>query len=101
MNITSPVIIGRDVTAVTFASYTTEEIQQLSVKRITSPILFDQLNHPNKGGLYDPALGPLDRSSLYVGVGRARACGGAGSNVPSRPLPPLPVDAWLGVQHAL
>ena len=65
MNVTSPVVLSRDVTAVTFAFFTTEEIHKLSVKRITSPILFDTLGHPTKAGLYDPALGPLDRNSLY------------------------------------
>jgi len=65
MNISAPIVLSREVTAVSFAFYSTEEIHKLSVKRITSPILFDALNHPNKGGLYDPALGPLDRNSLY------------------------------------
>ena len=64
MNVSSPVVLGHDVTAVSFAFFTTEEIHKLSVKRITSPVLFDTLNHPTKGGLYDPALGPLDRNSL-------------------------------------
>eukprot|EP01135_Chromosphaera_perkinsii_P010952 Nk52_evm5s2297 gene=Nk52_evmTU5s2297 len=56
--------IGRQITGVSFGLYTSEEIRKLSVKKITNPILLDNLNHPTKGGLYDPALGPLDRDEI-------------------------------------
>lgn len=36
------------------------QIKKLSVKRITSPVVFDNLKNPVPGGLYDPALGPYD-----------------------------------------
>lgn len=29
----------------------------MSVKEISNPTAFDKLNHPIRGGLYDPALG--------------------------------------------
>lgn len=29
----------------------------MSVKEISNPKAFDKLNHPIRGGLYDPALG--------------------------------------------
>jgi DNA-directed RNA polymerase I subunit RPA1 len=42
----------------------TKEIRDISVKRITNPILLDNLNMPTIGGLYDPALGPSDKSDV-------------------------------------
>ena len=36
----------------------------LRVLRITNPTLLDNLNRPNKGGLYDPALGPSESRDL-------------------------------------
>lgn len=47
--------------AVGFSFYTDEEKHAISVKHITSPILFDNLKNPVVGGLYDPALGPLNQ----------------------------------------
>ena len=66
MNVTGPAVISREVTSVHFSIYEDEEIKRLSVKAITNPVLFDNLNHPTRGGLYDPALGPLDRNAAYV-----------------------------------
>lgn len=36
------------------------QVRKLSVKRISSPIIFDSQNNPVPSGLYDPALGPLE-----------------------------------------
>lgn len=36
------------------------QIRKISVKQVISPIIFDNLRNPIKGGLYDPAFGPLD-----------------------------------------
>ncbi|XP_015182840.1 PREDICTED: DNA-directed RNA polymerase I subunit RPA1 [Polistes dominula] len=47
----------------TFSFFTTKEIEQLSVMKIRTPLSFNILGHPLKGGLYDPALGPLLESS--------------------------------------
>ncbi|KAF9193699.1 hypothetical protein BGZ51_002363 [Haplosporangium sp. Z 767] len=59
MNIAKP--MGTEVTSVAFSFYDAEEIKQISVKQIVNPVLFDNLNHPTKGGLYDPALGPFSK----------------------------------------
>ena len=44
--------------------YSPEEIKCLSVKKISNSETFDILQHPNLGGLYDPALGPTDKDDL-------------------------------------
>ena len=54
------VAISHEVSNVGFSFYSSEEIEKLSVKRITSSIAFDSLNNPIPGGLYDPAMGPVD-----------------------------------------
>ena len=36
------------------------QIRKLSVKRVTTPVIFDNLKNAVPGGLYDPAFGPLD-----------------------------------------
>ena len=38
------------------------QIKKLSVKRVVSPIARDNLGAPVAGGLYDPALGPLEQA---------------------------------------
>ena len=60
MNISNPV--RKEISSVSFSLYNTEEIKKLSVVQITNPTLFDSINHPTKGGLYDPALGPMNKS---------------------------------------
>lgn len=40
-----------------FSTYQSPEILALSVKEIINPETFDNLGHPNRGGLYDPSLG--------------------------------------------
>ncbi|KAF9478153.1 beta and beta-prime subunits of DNA dependent RNA-polymerase [Pholiota conissans] len=52
------------VTNVSFTFLTSEDIRRISVKQIVNPVLLDDLNRPNIGGLYDPALGPSDRSDI-------------------------------------
>ncbi|KAK7470427.1 hypothetical protein VKT23_001853 [Stygiomarasmius scandens] len=52
------------VTGISFSFLTTEDIRRISVKQIVNPVLLDDLNRPNAGGLYDPALGPSDRSDI-------------------------------------
>ncbi|KAI4500568.1 hypothetical protein M0802_004530 [Mischocyttarus mexicanus] len=46
-----------------FSVFTSEDIEKLSVMKIRTPLSFNILGHPLKGGLYDPALGPLHESS--------------------------------------
>jgi len=58
--------IPSTVQSVSFSFLTTEDIRRISVKQIVNPSLLDDLNRPNSGGLYDPALGPSDRNELCV-----------------------------------
>lgn len=60
MSISSSIVTSA-VTSCSFGFYSEEEIKRLSVKRITRPEGLDALGQPVSGGLYDPALGPLDR----------------------------------------
>lgn len=55
--------------SVSFGLQTPEQIRALSVKAIMNPQIFDGLGHPIRGGLYDPALGPVDKN------GRCATCG--------------------------
>jgi hypothetical protein len=64
MNISLPV--SSTVQSVSFSVLTTEDIRRISVKQITNPVLLDDLNTPNLGGLYDPALGPVHKQDMYV-----------------------------------
>ena len=54
---------------VSFQTFSAEDIKKQSVKEITNPETFDDLLHPNAGGLYDGALGPTDRSDLCLSCG--------------------------------
>lgn len=56
------------VEGVSFSFLSAEDIRRISVKQIVNPVLLDDLNRPNVGGLYDPALGPHDRADVYVPV---------------------------------
>ena len=67
MEVTQPV--HHHVERVSFHLQTPEQIRKLSVKAITATEIFDQLNHPIQGGLYDPTLGPIDKG------GRCATCG--------------------------
>ena len=58
-------VVTNYVEAVGFSFYADEEKHSISVKQITSPVLFDNLKNPVIGGLYDPALGPLNQHSTY------------------------------------
>lgn len=42
------------------------QVRKLSVQRITSPLTYDNLNNIVSGGLYDPALGPVDQNARCV-----------------------------------
>ncbi|PBK69851.1 beta and beta-prime subunits of DNA dependent RNA-polymerase [Armillaria solidipes] len=52
------------VTGISFSFLSAEDVRRISVKQIVNPILLDDLNRPNSGGLYDPALGPSDRQDI-------------------------------------
>lgn len=36
------------------------QVRKVSVKQVVSPIIFDNLKNAVRGGLYDPAFGPMD-----------------------------------------
>lgn len=57
---TDQTILRHEVMEVAFGFYSDDEIRNLSVKQLTSRLSFDSLNNPVVGGLYDPALGPVD-----------------------------------------
>ncbi|KAF4318105.1 hypothetical protein BBO99_00001037 [Phytophthora kernoviae] len=57
---TDQTILRHEVAEVAFGFYSDAEIRELSVKQLTSRLSFDSLNNPVVGGLYDPALGPVD-----------------------------------------
>jgi len=42
------------------------QVKRLSVKRLTSPLTFDNLGNAVKDGLYDSAMGPLDVGNRSV-----------------------------------
>lgn len=44
---------------VVFGAFTPDEIKKLSVIKITTPLTFTPFGHTLPGGLYDPALGPM------------------------------------------
>ena len=56
--------IPSSVTSLAFSFLTAEDIRRISVKQIVNPVLLDELNRPNVGGLYDPALGPSDKQDV-------------------------------------
>ncbi|KIJ44014.1 hypothetical protein M422DRAFT_228619 [Sphaerobolus stellatus SS14] len=62
MNISNS--IPSTVSSISFSFLTAQDIRRISVKQITNAVLLDDLNRPNSGGLYDPALGPSDRKDL-------------------------------------
>ncbi|KAI8137047.1 hypothetical protein BJV82DRAFT_675210 [Fennellomyces sp. T-0311] len=62
MNISCP--IGSEIDSVSFSFYQPNELKKISVKQIVNPTLFDTLGHPTKGGLYDPALGPMNKGHI-------------------------------------
>ncbi|CAL8467924.1 g7462 [Coccomyxa elongata] len=53
-------VTSAQVSAISFGFYSDDEIRALSVKQIVSPIVFDNLRNAVPGGLYDPAMGPLE-----------------------------------------
>ncbi|PWY99763.1 beta and beta-prime subunits of DNA dependent RNA-polymerase [Testicularia cyperi] len=57
MDIKKP--ITSTIASASFSFLTADEIRRISVKQIVNPVLLDTTNHPNAGGLYDPALGPM------------------------------------------
>jgi DNA-directed RNA polymerase I subunit RPA1 len=52
--------IRHEVDGLSFSFYSDEEVRRLSVKEITSSVVFDAFNNAVPGGLYDASLGPTE-----------------------------------------
>lgn len=63
MDIARPV--SSSISSISFSFLSTEDVRRISVKQIVNPVLMDNLNQPNIGGLYDPALGPSTNREMY------------------------------------
>ncbi|PSC74762.1 beta and beta-prime subunits of DNA dependent RNA-polymerase [Micractinium conductrix] len=59
-NLHSKEITTATVSAVSFGFFNDDEVRKISVKQVTSPIIFDNMKNAVRGGLYDPAFGPMD-----------------------------------------
>lgn len=44
------------------------QVRKISVKRIVAPMIFDNMKTAVRGGLYDPALGPMDPKARCVAL---------------------------------
>ncbi|KAJ1970599.1 hypothetical protein H4R35_005771, partial [Dimargaris xerosporica] len=62
MDISLPVT--SEITRTKFTFFNSQEVRNASVKLIHNPEVFDALNTPTSGGLYDAALGPLSAGSV-------------------------------------
>lgn len=62
MNIANP--LPSTVSSVSFSFLTSDDIRRISVKQIKNPGVLES-GRPVFDGLYDPALGPSDRSDMY------------------------------------
>ncbi|XP_071637710.1 DNA-directed RNA polymerase I subunit RPA1 isoform X2 [Temnothorax longispinosus] len=60
-----------------FSIFTANDIRNLSVTKIRTPLSFNILGHPLKGGLYDPSLGTTKNSSELCST-----CGHSGFKCP-------------------
>jgi len=83
MDIAHPV--SSEVTSLSFSYLHTSDIKRVSVKPVVNPVLFDNLNNPNAGGLYDPAFGPLGKGDMCVHLSLSRSsAGGQGDELRRR-----------------
>lgn len=48
-----------------FSMFTANDIRNLSVTKIRTPLSFNILGYPLKGGLYDPSLGKIFHSNIF------------------------------------
>ncbi|XP_039753127.1 DNA-directed RNA polymerase I subunit RPA1 [Pararge aegeria] len=54
-----------DPDSIQFLMFSDQDMRKLSVAKITNTVSFDSMGNPTKGGLYDPALGPIrDRNDF-------------------------------------
>ena len=65
-------LVTKRVSGAAFSFLSGAEVRSLSVKQITNALTFDLLKQPIPNGLYDVALGPVDKFVTYVAL-NARA----------------------------
>lgn len=53
-----------------FSVFTANDIRNLSVAKIKTPLSFNILGHPLKGGLYDSSLGKTFYYNNYINIYR-------------------------------
>lgn len=56
--------ISSEITSLSFSFLSTEDVRSISVQKVDNPVLLDNVNLPNKGGLYDPKLGPMSSKDM-------------------------------------
>ncbi|KAG8857445.1 hypothetical protein FRB96_005744 [Tulasnella sp. 330] len=64
--------IPTTVKSISFSFLTSDDVRRISVKQIVNPTLLDDFNQPTNGGLYDPALGPVQKSDMWKAVYEAK-----------------------------
>jgi DNA-directed RNA polymerase I subunit RPA1 len=80
------------VTQTSFQLFTPDEVRRVSVCAVTNLEALDRSKMPIKGGLYDPAMGPLDPLSCCATCGLTyNECPGHMGHIEL----PLPVYASL------
>lgn len=61
--------IRYEITGAAFSFFTKQDTRSNSVKRITKAASFDEMGLPVNGGVYDPAMGPVDKAAKCVTCG--------------------------------
>lgn len=61
--------IRYEITGAAFSFFTKQDTRANSVKRITKAASFDEMGMPVAGGVYDPAMGPVDKAARCVTCG--------------------------------
>lgn len=65
MSFINSAVATHSVVGTSFGFYSADEIRRLSVKQIVVSTALNRLEAPVLGGLYDPAMGPIDRDAMY------------------------------------
>lgn len=60
--------ISSEIASLSFSFLTADDVRNLSVLELDNPVLLDNLNLPNRKGLYDPKLGPMTAKDMWVPV---------------------------------
>lgn len=86
--------------SVGFMPYSSDEIKKISVMEVTNSSVFDTLEHPAEGGLYDRRLGPVEMNDICSTCGlNSFQCPGHCGHM-SLPLPVFQ-PLFLGIVNKL